>query len=70
MAGLDDARMHGTNGDLVHALAVDAHEGIDIDTGLVNGQARRRIEERMEVRGPGVVTQPRARMAASQRLAA
>src|SRR5215472_9297197 len=56
--GLDDARVHRADRNLVHTLAVDAHERVHVHATLVIRQLRAGIDERMHIRRPGVVTQP------------
>src|SRR5215470_10840659 len=57
--GLDDARVYGSDRDLVHAFALDAHERVRVDARFMVSQRGCRARERVESGRPGVVTQPR-----------
>src|SRR5215468_11166616 len=60
--GLDDAGMYGSDRDLVHAFALDAHEGVHVDARFMVSQRGCSARKRVESGRPGIVTQPRPRI--------
>ena len=67
MAGFDDSRVDGPDRDLVHAVALDAHEGVVVDRGPGSAAAAEIPLRRAGAAAggaPGRVAQPRPRVAA------
>src|SRR5512138_1107074 len=57
--GFDRARVYGADRDLMYAFAFYTHECIVIELGRTIGRWSVRIDERMEIRRPRSMTQPR-----------
>ncbi len=63
MPRLDDARVHRANGDLVHAVAFDTHEGVvRWHVGVRRGRCPGVVAQRVIVRRPEPVVEPGARV--------
>ena len=67
MPGLDDAGVHGPDGNLVHAVAFDGDEGIRRRTGVVPPLGGEVATQWKHVGRPGLMSQPRAGVAAAAR---
>ncbi len=60
MPRLDDARVDRADGDLVHALAINAHEGVVLGRVFARGGGVEVAPQRKFGRAPAAVAQPRA----------